>query len=139
MSHFCQDTYKLDTGDLSRGLLNGVEYGPELTAHDCFELGRQAYNVGDHHHANLWLREALRRAEEEEEEGGDRTVERADVLEYMAFSAYIQGNMRRALRLTEDLLSLEPDHPRAAGNKVYYESSLKEEGGRVKKKGEWGE
>ncbi len=44
--------------------------------------------------------------------------------------------MRRALRLTEDLLRLDPDHPRAAGNKVYYENSLKEEGGSVKKKGE---
>ncbi len=69
--------------------LNGVEYGPLLSAHDCFELGRQSYNVGDHHHANLWLGQAMRRAEEEEEEEGRATVDRADVLEYMAFSAYI--------------------------------------------------
>ncbi len=44
--------------------------------------------------------------------------------------------MRRALKLTSSLLSLSPDHPRAAGNMVYYENALKEEGGKIKKKGE---
>ncbi len=42
--------------------------------------------MGDHHHANLWLQQALKKAEEE----GEATVKKADILEYMAFSAYIQ-------------------------------------------------
>ena len=85
-----QETYKLDTTDLANGQLNGVDYGPRLTAHECFELGRQSYNVGDHTHTNLWMVEALRRHAEEVEADGVSTVDRADVLEYMAFSAYVQ-------------------------------------------------
>lgn len=54
-----QDTYKLGTSDLARGRLNGVNYGPVLTAHDCFELGRQSYNQGDHYHSNLWMNQVL--------------------------------------------------------------------------------
>ena len=65
-----------------------------------------------------------------------KTVDRADILEYMAFSAYVQGNLRKALKLTEDLLKLQPEHPRAPGNMVYYETQLKQEGGKVQKRGE---
>lgn len=70
------------------------------------------------------------------EEGSRKTVDRADILEYMAFSAYVQGNLRKALKLTEDLLKLQPEHPRAPGNMLYYESQLAAEGGKVQKKGE---
>lgn len=129
-----QDTYKLETEDLANGELNGVAYGSRLTAHDCFELGRQSYNVGDHYHTRLWMQQALKRWETEAE----KTVDRTDILEYMAFSAYVQGNMRRALRLTQDLLRLQPDHPRAAGNIVYYENAIEAEGGKVEKRGEDG-
>ena len=37
-------------------------------------------------------------------------------------------------RLTNELLELEPAHPRAYGNKVYYEGALKKEGGTLKQK-----
>ena len=37
-------------------------------------------------------------------------------------------------RLTNELLELEPGHPRAYGNKVYYEGALKKEGGALKQK-----
>lgn len=128
-----QDTYRLDPAHLARGDLDGVHYGTTLTAHDCFELGRQSYNVGDHDHTAMWMRQALDAWAAEDE----KTVDRADIYEYMAFSAYVQGNMRRALKLTDDLLQLQPDHPRAAGNKVYYENALKSEGGEMNKRGEW--
>lgn len=42
------------------------------------------------------------------------------------------------MKITEELLRVQPDHPRAAGNLKYYENALNEEGGRVKKKGEDG-
>ena len=45
-----QDTYNLRPGDLSQGKLSGKSYGTHLTANDCFELGRQSYNNGDHAH-----------------------------------------------------------------------------------------
>lgn len=45
-----QDTYNLDTASLARGMLNGVQYSTELSAGDCFELGRQSYLNGDYYH-----------------------------------------------------------------------------------------
>ena len=131
-----QDTYKLDTDDLAKGELNGVNYGTALKAHDCFELGRQSYNNGDHYHTLLWMKQALKKWEEETV----KTVDRADILEYLAFSSYTQGNIRKALKWTNELLELRPDHPRAGGNKVYYESTLKSQGGSAdrRKRGEDG-
>ena len=40
------------------------------------------------------MQQALRKWNEEE----DKSVEKAEILEYLAFSLYAQGNMRRALR-----------------------------------------
>lgn len=82
-----QDTYRLDTSSLARGELNGVQYSSELTAADCFELGRQSYNNEDYYHTLLWMREADARLGREV----NQTVERSDILEYLAFSTYKQG------------------------------------------------
>ena len=144
-----QDTYRLDTSSLARGELNGVKYSSELSAADCFELGRQSYNNGDYYHTQLWMREADARLGKEFNE----TVERSDILEYLAFSTFKQGtfstrwlseltfnkrfvgNLPLALDLTNKLLELVPTHPRALGNKVYYEDAIHNVN-EVKKKGE---
>ena len=60
-----QDTYRLDTDSLARGVLNGHHYGPTLSAHDCFELGRQAYNNGDYYHTTVWMDQAMKLFHEE--------------------------------------------------------------------------
>lgn len=82
-----QDTYKLDTASLARGELNGIQYSTELTAGDCFELGRQAYNNGDYYHTVLWMQESDSRLGREVNE----TIKKSDILEYLAFSTYMQG------------------------------------------------
>ena len=136
-----QEVYKIKTQDLSVGTLNGVEYGPKLTAHDCFEIGRQNYNNGDHYNTEIWMAQvkkihtllsinniislqALSRYDEEDR----KTVKKSDIYEYMAFSAYIQGNLRRALKFTNLLLREDPEHVRAPGNKLYYENAIRESG-----------
>ncbi|RZC35039.1 P4Ha N and/or 2OG-FeII Oxy domain containing protein [Asbolus verrucosus] len=128
-----QDTYRLDTSSLARGELNGVKYSSELSAADCFELGRQSYNNGDYYHTLLWMREADSRLNREVNE----TVERSDILEYLAFSTYKEGNIPLALDLTNKLLEILPSHPRALGNKVYYEDELQKTV-EVKRKGDDG-
>lgn len=115
-----QDTYRLDTASLAKGHIRGVKPSPELSAGDCFELGRQSYNNEDHYHTVLWMQEALDRVDEEL----NKTADRVEILEYLAFSTFQQGNTRHALKLTNDLLSAAPDHPRAPGNKRYYEDAL---------------
>ncbi|XP_060526427.1 prolyl 4-hydroxylase subunit alpha-1 isoform X2 [Cylas formicarius] len=115
-----QDTYRLETSSLARGELNGVKYSAEMSAADCFELGRQIYNNGDYYHTMLWMEEAEARLGSEANE----TVDQSDILEYLAFSTYKQGDIPLALDLTNKLLELVPSHPRALGNKVYYEDEL---------------
>uniref|UniRef100_A0A914RW89 procollagen-proline 4-dioxygenase n=1 Tax=Parascaris equorum TaxID=6256 RepID=A0A914RW89_PAREQ len=51
-----------------------------------------------------------------------------EVLEYLAFALYKQGNLKRALQVTEQLYKLNPYHPRARGNVKWYEDLLVEEG-----------
>lgn len=129
-----QDTYKLDTSSVARGELNGVQYSTQLSAGDCFELGRQSYHNKDYYHTVLWMTEAMERYHEEI----NKTITKSDILEYLAFSTYMQGNIRRALKMTNELLEILPNHERAQGNKIYYEETLqqtKEE----KKKGDEGE
>lgn len=65
-------------------------------------MGRVAYNQGDHYHVILWMQEALNRAYHEK----TPTAQESDILEYLAFSMYQQGNIRRAIKLTKRLAHL---------------------------------
>jgi prolyl 4-hydroxylase len=90
----------------------GESVGQSLTGHDCFEVGRAAYNNKDYYHTLSWMQEAYNRVENE----SPPTVAETEILEYLAFALYQQGNVKRALALTKRLASLDPNHPRAAGN-----------------------
>lgn len=113
-----QDTYNLDTASLARGELNGVQYSTEMSSEDCFEIGRQMYNNRDYHHTIMWMTEAINRLK------NDSRMPRSDLLEYLAFSTFKEGNVESALEMTNELLDLDPEHQRARGNKYYYEKEL---------------
>ncbi|KRZ67939.1 Prolyl 4-hydroxylase subunit alpha-2, partial [Trichinella papuae] len=119
-----QDVYKLDTHELSSGRIKGAKQGLELDANGCFELGRVAYNQKDYYHVILWMQEALNRVEHE----NPPSVDQAEILEYLAFGMYQQGNVKRALQLTKRLQRIKPDHPRAGGNVKWYLDMLAKEG-----------
>ncbi|EFX85916.1 hypothetical protein DAPPUDRAFT_45616 [Daphnia pulex] len=119
-----QDTYKLDTHALAKGELLGKKYSRQLTAGDCWELGRQSYNNGDHYHTVLWMGEALNKWDDE----SNKTAAREDILDYLSFSTFKQGNVKEALQLTNELLKIVPYHQRAIGNKKHYEDVLRKEG-----------
>ena len=113
-----QDTYGMKTEEIARGKLNGVQFSIEMSSEDCFEIGRQSYINSDFRHTILWMNEALNRL------NNDSNLNRADVLEYLAFSTFKEGKVRDALAMTHELLELAPDHRRALGNKNYYEKEL---------------
>lgn len=116
-----QDTYNLDTASLAQGILNGVQYSTQMSSDDCFEIGRQMYNNRDYHHTIMWMTEAINRL------NNDSRLPRSDVLEYLAFSTFKEGNVKSALEMTNELLAMVPDHQRARGNKFYYEKELKKQ------------
>ncbi|XP_015589995.1 prolyl 4-hydroxylase subunit alpha-2 isoform X2 [Cephus cinctus] len=126
-----QDTYKLETAQVARGVLNGVQYSTGLSAGDCFELGRQSYNNGDYYHTVLWMQEAMDRLQEEQNR---TTTTKPDILEYLAFSTYMQGNVARALSMTNELLELVPTHQRALGNRAYYQEEIQKKSSQTRRK-----
>jgi prolyl 4-hydroxylase len=129
-----QDTYQLETAAIARGQIP-VHYSHqtsspkfisndlELTAGDCFELGRHSYTNGDYYHTVLWMQESLHRVQDE----NPVTADVAEILEYLAFSTFKQGNVHEALRLTYRLLDLVPYHQRALGNRDYYINQINTE------------
>ncbi|XP_022211034.1 prolyl 4-hydroxylase subunit alpha-1 [Drosophila obscura] len=132
-----QDTYQLDTSSVARGKLNGIQYSTEMSSDDCFELGRQSYVNNDYHHTVLWMNEAMSRMLEEPL-NQTQTFTRADVLEYLAFSTYKEGNVESALVMTNELLQLLPNHERANGNKRFYEKEIAHQKEMKKMKGDDG-
>ncbi|KAK6022880.1 tetratricopeptide repeat protein [Ostertagia ostertagi] len=118
-----QDVYRLDTTDLSNGIILGDKVAHRLTAHDAFEVGRAAYNQRDYYHTLTWMQTAMNRKLSLEHEN-PKTIEEEEVLEYLAYSLYQQGNVRRALALTKRLAAIAPNHPRAKGNVKWYEDML---------------
>merc|ERR1711976_906650 len=57
----------------------------------------------------------------------NKTADVALTLDYMSYSTYMQGNIRHALNLTDQWLSLDPEHERAQNNKKYYPQMLDDE------------
>ncbi|WKY00172.1 hypothetical protein Q1695_014772 [Nippostrongylus brasiliensis] len=119
-----QDTYRLDTKELADGRIYRDQGNYTFNAGDCFEIAKAAYQDGDFYHTIMWMEEAQRRLAEEDEP----TAKLADILEYLSYSLYKQGNLKHALKLVEELAKMEPNHPRAKGNIKWYEDLLAEEG-----------
>ncbi|KAK3090445.1 hypothetical protein FSP39_011937 [Pinctada imbricata] len=94
----------------------------DFAAADCFEIGRQAYTDKDFKHCTMWMEKSL----DLEKGEGNKTIERMYVLDYLAYSSMMQGDVRRALILTDELLAIAPYHTRAQNNRRYYERILKE-------------
>ncbi|XP_077287103.1 prolyl 4-hydroxylase subunit alpha-1-like isoform X2 [Arctopsyche grandis] len=117
-----QDTYRLDTNEVAKGKLNGIKYSSDMSVHDCFEIGRQSYISADYDHTEKWMDVALNKLNAET----NKTVPKSEILEYLAFSNYMIGNVDRALSLTNELLEIIPDHVRAKGNIPHYEKALRE-------------
>ncbi|KAH8247641.1 hypothetical protein KR038_007567 [Drosophila bunnanda] len=132
-----QDTYQLDTSSVARGKLNGIQYSTEMSSDDCFELGRQSYVNHDYHHTVLWMNEAMARMLEEPH-NHTQSFTKAEVLEYLAFSTYKEGNIESALTMTNELLQLLPHHERANGNKKFYEKEIASQEQLKKMKGDDG-
>ena len=57
----------------------------------------------DYYHTVQWMQEALVQMERE---GEDVIANMEDVLEYLSFSLFKQGNLKHALKYTEDLYKM---------------------------------
>ena len=60
-----------------------------ITAADCYELGRVAYNNRDYYHTVCWIQEALIQWEKEE----NKTIDKPTLLDYLAYCLYMVSLM----------------------------------------------
>ncbi|XP_039962641.1 prolyl 4-hydroxylase subunit alpha-1-like [Bactrocera tryoni] len=54
-----QTMYNLKTPDLADGVINGVYYGSELSAYECFEIGSNLFEAKEYPLAKEWLQLVL--------------------------------------------------------------------------------
>lgn len=132
-----QQTYDLRAKDLSEGIINGITYSNPMSSSDCFELGRSLYDVKEYHNALPWFMESLRKYEDIEYNG----FKEVDLLEYVAFSHYLMGELEQAVEWTEKVLEKDPLHPRAIGNVPHFKKAIidKEDRIRRRNRGETGD
>ncbi|VDK20745.1 unnamed protein product [Anisakis simplex] len=119
-----QDTYRLDTADIANGKILTAKQTEGFTANDCYNIGRHAYTAEDYYHTILWMEEAKKRLPKE----SDSQPLLEEILEYLAFALYKQGNLKRALQTTEELTKLNPQHARARNNVKWYQDLLVKDG-----------
>ncbi|XP_053312613.1 prolyl 4-hydroxylase subunit alpha-3 [Spea bombifrons] len=133
-----QDVYSLNVKGLAKGKLQRsaspgpvLHYDPStmsaMTADDCFQIGKVAYDMEDYYHSIPWLEEAASMFRQSygswftEDEG---SLE--DALDYLAFSYYKAGNVSQALDLSRECLLYDPENKRVARNVAKYEKILGE-------------
>ncbi|XP_034850939.1 prolyl 4-hydroxylase subunit alpha-3 isoform X1 [Mirounga leonina] len=133
-----QDVYMLNVKGLARGVFQRVVgsavtdlYSPRrlfsLTADDCFQVGKVAYDMGDYYHAIPWLEEAVslfRGSYGEWKTEDEASLE--DALDHLAFAYFQAGNVSYALSLSREFLLYSPDNKRMARNVLKYEKLLAE-------------
>lgn len=80
----------------------GVKHKTTMTVEDCFELGKVAYTDADYYHTELWMAQALNQMDQGEQSATDKV----NILDYLSYSIYQQGELDKALELTRRLLKL---------------------------------
>ncbi|CAL1301538.1 unnamed protein product [Larinioides sclopetarius] len=107
-----QQTYSLDTESLSEGRILGAANGLPLSADDCFELGRQAFQAGFYDSAISWLE----LSRQKQFEDGSDIRNSSEILTYLTMSEY-QKEKSEFMHLASSLLQLgfmsvtKPDSP----------------------------
>ncbi|XP_037812171.1 prolyl 4-hydroxylase subunit alpha-1-like [Lucilia sericata] len=121
-----QDIYRLNTSDIARGILQGVQYDFQLETRICYDIGQRALATDFFRLAYSWLKEALKRFPKASEteyknEFSFTKLERLDIELALANAKYKLGDVRGANQSYVDLINLYPANERIA--KLYAEFS----------------
>ncbi|ESO05903.1 hypothetical protein HELRODRAFT_93842 [Helobdella robusta] len=121
-----QDVYDLSTSELADNGIDGTPGASKLSFEDCKLLGLSAYEKKDFYHTILWMTEAMRQLIKSPLEEPKFQIQRIDILDYLAFSYYQQGNIKKAINLTLDYLQLDPSNTRIQSNLRHYQQLLEQ-------------
>ncbi|XP_039431116.1 prolyl 4-hydroxylase subunit alpha-1-like [Culex pipiens pallens] len=99
-----QDLYMMEATDLAKGNVYGHKLVRELTPDECYRVGLALAQGKYFTNANQWFREALRRWKAEDSPG----ISKFEILDYFTYSLTEDGEHEEAMKLTEELLKLDP-------------------------------
>ena len=122
-----QKIYRLKTSDLSTGQLHNKQISKvsSMSASDCFEIGKASYLNANYYQTVSWMWKSLELFYEERKTQGP-TVKKDDILQYLAFSMWKEGDTPLALQLTNELLEILPNDEQALANKFHFELELRD-------------
>lgn len=128
-----QKFYRLNTSDLSNGRLildedDDKRFNNEirLTAGECFQIGKIAYENRDYNTSVIWFQRSLELISSESSDDYEQVSEEDvdvyinDILDYLAFAAYKIRQVEYAAQVTKLWLKRDPDNDRARENLDYY-------------------
>lgn len=117
-----QDTYNITAKDMARGEIPGSKVKIDVNADDCFEIGSFALHFSRYHRSRGWLNEALERAQRPSYSG---YLDMAILLEHTARVEYTVGDLERALKLSIDVIKLDPNNTRVLDNVMRYRREIR--------------
>lgn len=135
-----QKFYRLNTSDLAIGrLVSGQDPNKslgqviKLTAKECFQIGKIAYDNDDYTTSVEWFQKSLDLIPEEQSAKQEYYSEDEfatftnDVLDHLAFAAYKIKHFKYAAEVTKLWLDRDPENERARENLDYYIELLEDQ------------
>ncbi|KAF2899667.1 hypothetical protein ILUMI_06507 [Ignelater luminosus] len=117
-----QQTYNLTTSSIANGKLGNTQYNLKLSAASCFDISRRNNRNKNLYYAFSWMKEAHKKIKTDE----NSSVGKSEILEYLAYFEYAQNNFKRAGKYLNELLKIDPSHPKAFDNKLLVKDRLEE-------------
>jgi len=114
-----QDTYNLSPAEFVEGM---GPYSHKLSPEELFEMGFLCTGIEDYYHARKWLKESYYRFPPNINQVG--FLNKASLLEYLAWSEYQLGYLENAIKYTKLVLKLNPTSSAASTNLEFFEQDL---------------
>lgn len=146
-----QAFYDLDVDQIVEGRIQTPDHlsstEPKMDAYSCFKLARILYHENDKSVKSMsWFKKSIDLFQKDHELdltevldakhitkfnsnstfdlSEETKAQLADMIEYLAFSSYLDGKLRYAFELTRIWLSLDPENSRALENLDWYQGQL---------------
>ena len=116
-----QDTYQLSIEDMLEGRLANRTFRTELSAADCFEVGKQSYINGDSHLAVRWIKQALKKLKKE---GSNPTIDKGEMTRYYNYAIQMENDEEDKMNSDKKLWESNVTHPEAQKSIQRYEDYL---------------
>ncbi|EDO30487.1 predicted protein [Nematostella vectensis] len=113
-----QDVYNITAKRIASGHLSDITSTPPMSADSCFEIGYAHHRWEKHEEARQWMEESLRRLDPPFRYRG--SLQKQDILEFIAWSEYMTEREDLALAHTSELLQLDPNNDFAARNLEFF-------------------